>query len=71
MSTQNRWLALGAAMLGLSLLASGALAQQPEHGHGGHAPRQGQPSQHYDNLYSHNRYYTQPGAVVGAVPGCV
>jgi len=69
MSTQNRWLALGAAMLGLSLLASGALAQQPEHGHGGHAPRQGQPSQHYDNLYSHNRYYTQPGAVVGAVPG--
>ena len=69
MRRQNSWLALGAAMLGLSLLTSGALAQQPEHGHGGHAPRQGQSAQHYDNLYSHNRYYTQPGVAVSAVPG--
>jgi hypothetical protein len=59
-----------AAAAGLSvLLSSGALAQQPEHGHGGHAPREAPYSVHYDNRYSHNRYYTTPGVEVATVPG--
>jgi hypothetical protein len=55
--------AFGAAMFAL-LLATGAGAQQPEHGHGGmgHA-------EHYDARYSHNHYYANRGVVVHEVPG--
>jgi len=59
-----------AAAAGLSvLLGSGALAQQPEHGHGGHAPREAPYAVHYDNRYSHNHYYTTRGVEVATVPG--
>jgi len=59
-----------AAAAGLSvLLGSGALAQQPEHGHGGHAPREAPYAVHYDNRYSHNHYYTTRGIEVATVPG--
>jgi hypothetical protein len=56
------------AALALSLaLTTGASAQQPEHGHGGHgAP--GHP-EHYDVRYSHNHYYAAHGVVVPSVPG--
>jgi hypothetical protein len=53
----------------LLLMAAGARAQQPEHGHGGHAPRETPYSAHYDNLYSHGHYYTSRGVVVASVPG--
>jgi hypothetical protein len=59
----------GAATCLLVLLGSGALAQQPEHGHGGHAPREAPYSVHYDNQYSHNHYYTTRGVEVARVPG--
>ncbi len=61
-------LAIAAATL-LTLLSGGALAQQAQHGHGAHAPREGSYSSHYDTRYSHNRYYTTPGVQVTTVPG--
>lgn len=68
MSTkQKSWVAAAAGLLVFS--SSGALAQQAEHGHGGHAPREAAYSVHYDNRYSHNHYYTTRGVEVAAVPG--
>jgi hypothetical protein len=64
---QKSWVAAAAGLLVFS--SSGALAQQPEHGHGGHAPREATYSVHYDNRYSHNHYYTTRGVEVAAVPG--
>src|ERR1700745_690123 len=62
--------ALVAAAGALLMLVSGsALAQQAEHGHGGHAPREAPYAAHYDNRYSHGRYYTTRGVEVAAVPG--
>ncbi len=61
-------LRIAAATL-LMLLTGAALAQQAQHGHGGHAPREGPYTAHYDTRYSHNRYYTTPGVQVGTVPG--
>ena len=68
MSTkQKSWIAAAAGLLVFS--SGGALAQQPEHGHGGHTPREAAYSVHYDNRYSHNHYYTTRGVEVAAVPG--
>jgi hypothetical protein len=52
-------------MIALLLVTTGAGAQQPEHGHGGHA----RAPEHYDNQFNHNHYYYQRGVVVPAVPG--
>ena len=52
-------------MIALLLVTTGAGAQQPEHGHGGHA----RSPEHYDNQFNHNHYYYQRGVVVPAVPG--
>ena len=52
-------------MIALLLVTTGAGAQQPEHGHGGHA----RAPEHYDNHFNHNHYYYQRGVVVPAVPG--
>ncbi len=60
---------LGVALGALLLLTGSALAQQAQHGHGAHEPRQGSYWAHYDTRYSHNRYYTAPGVQVGTVPG--
>ena len=70
MSTRNWNRAFGAATGALLILMTGgALAQQAEHGHGGHAPRAAPSAAHYDNRYSHNRYYTTHGVEVASIPG--
>jgi hypothetical protein len=56
-------LPLMSALLLAATVTTGARAQ--EHGHGGPPAR----GQHYDARYSHNHYYSERGAVVGAVPG--
>jgi hypothetical protein len=61
--------AAGAVMLVWLLIVSGAEAQQPDHGHVSHAPREAPNTAHYDAQYGHNRYYTPHGVQVGAVPG--
>ena len=53
----------------LVLMTGGVGAQQPEHGHGGHTPRQAPYAAHYDTQYNHNHYYTTRGVEVAAVPG--
>jgi hypothetical protein len=65
-TAQKCWTAAAAGLL--VLLSSGALAQQAEHGHGGHA-REAPYAVHYDNRYGHNRYYTTHGVAVATVPG--
>jgi len=52
----------------LVCLTGSALAQQAQHGHGGHAPRESPYAAHYDTRYSHNRYYTTRGVEVATVP---
>src|SRR5215831_19835202 len=52
----------------LVCLTGSAHAQQAQHGHGGHAPREAPYVAHYDTRYSHNRYYTTRGVEVAAVP---
>jgi len=70
MRKRSRSFSFAAVTGALSLLiTTGALAQQAEHGHGGHAPRETSSAAHYDARYSHNRYYTTRGVEVGAVPG--
>ena len=59
----------GAAAALLFLMTAGAGAQQPQHGHGGHAPREAPYAAHYDTRYSHNHYYTTRGVTVAALPG--
>jgi hypothetical protein len=53
----------------LALLACGAQAQTPEHGHYGApgGPPHGS-TQHYDARYSHNYYYPAHGAYVTTLP---
>ena len=65
MKVRNEAWAPAAAMIALLLVTTGAGAQQPEHGHGGHA----RAPEHYDNQFNHNHYYYQRGVVVPAVPG--
>jgi hypothetical protein len=65
MKLRNKAWMPGAAMIALLLVTMGARAQQPEHGHGGHA----RAPEHYDARFNHNHYYYQRGAVVPAVPG--
>ena len=69
MSVHKNAGAAGALMFGLLLMVRGADAQQPEHGHASHAPREGPSTAHYDAQYGHNRYYPPHGVQVGAVPG--
>ena len=69
MSVWNKAGAAGALMFGLLLMVRGAEAQQPEHGHASHAPREAPSTGHYDNQYGHNRYYTPHGVQVATVPG--
>ena len=69
MSMRKSARALGAVIVGLLVTVSGAGAQQPEHGHGGHAPREAPSTAHYDTRYDHNRYYAPHGVEVAAVPG--
>ncbi len=60
----------GVWVLGLALLAFGAQAQTPEHGHyEGHGnPGGAHPGEHYDARYSHNYYYPAHGAYVTTIP---
>ena len=60
----------GMWVLGLALLAFGAQAQTPEHGHyEGHGnPGGAHPGEHYDARYSHNYYYPTHGAYVTTIP---
>jgi hypothetical protein len=73
MSAYHRTSVLAVCALALSVLTSHAvLAQQAQHGHGGHQGREQGPAPHasqYDGRYSHNRYYTTPGVEVATVPG--
>lgn len=60
----------GVWVAGLTLMALGARAQVPEHGHGygGPGPQAHPPGQHYDVRYSHNYYYPAHGAYVTTLP---
>ena len=69
MRTWNGSWLVSAAAVALLLLTGAAGAQQPEHGHGGHAPREAPYAAHYDTQFNHNHYYTTRGVAVATVPG--
>jgi hypothetical protein len=52
----------------LALVAAGARAQSPDHGHYGAPPPPHGGSVHYDARYSHNYYYPARGAYVTTLP---
>jgi len=61
MRTWNGSWLVSAAAVALLLLTGAAGAQQPEHGHGGHAPRAAPYAAHYDTQFNHNHYYYSGG----------